>query len=190
MEHIYSSRNIASACKRDINFIWLLNGAPAPNYHEIARFRSKRLSECAEELFFQIVEGLKKIGEIKYEHLFVDGTKIEANANKYSFVWKKSTNKFEQCVLEKLKEVTADAGYESEENYTYFENIKTECYIKPQNYERGKTKKFKSNMALRENMAYDPELDEYTCQAGQKNRAKHTGMQKTKKRLRTRSNLL
>ena len=100
MEHIYSSRNIASACKRDINFIWLLNGAPAPNYHEIARFRSKRLSECAEELFFQIVEGLKKIGEIKYEHLFVDGTKIEANANKYSFVWKKSTNKFEQRVLE------------------------------------------------------------------------------------------
>ena len=119
-------------------------------------------------LLNQIVEELKGIGEIKYEHLFVDGTKIKANANKYSFVWKKSTNKIEQRVLEKLKEVTTDAGYESEENYTYFENIKTECYIKPQNYERGKTKKFKSNMALRENMAYDPELDEYTCQPGKK----------------------
>ncbi|MGI6577136.1 MAG: transposase [Eubacteriales bacterium] len=74
MENIYSSRDIASACRRDINFIWLLNGSPAPNHHEIARFRSKRLPQCAEELFFQIVEGLKEIGEIKYEHLFADGT--------------------------------------------------------------------------------------------------------------------
>ena len=77
------------------------------------------------------------------------------------------------------EDVTADAGYESEENYTYFDGISTECYIKPQNYERSKTKKFKSNMALRENMAYDPELDEYTCQAGQKLRAKYVGTQKT-----------
>ncbi|MBR7071307.1 MAG: transposase [Clostridia bacterium] len=35
MENIYSSRKIESACRRDINFIWLLNGASAPNYHEI-----------------------------------------------------------------------------------------------------------------------------------------------------------
>ena len=78
------------------------------------------------------------------------------------------------------RDVTADAGYESEENYTYFENIGTECYIKPQNYERSKTKKYKSNMALRENMAYDAEQDEYTCQAGQKLRAKHVGKRKSK----------
>ncbi|NLD86971.1 MAG: transposase [Clostridiales bacterium] len=86
MENIYSSRDIASACRRDINFIWLLNGAAAPNHHEFARFRTQRLSQCAEELFFQIVEELKEIGEIKFEHLFVNGTKIEANANKYNFV--------------------------------------------------------------------------------------------------------
>ena len=42
MEGIYSSRRIRTACQRDINFIWLLNGAPAPSYHEIARFRSQR----------------------------------------------------------------------------------------------------------------------------------------------------
>lgn len=77
-------------------------------------------------------------------------------------------------------DVTADAGYESEENYTYFENTDTECYIKPQNYERSKTKKFKSNMALRENMEYDEERDEYTCQAGRKIRATYEGKQKTK----------
>ena len=63
--------------------------------YEIARFRSQRLPQCAEELFFQLAEKLADYGEIKFEHLFVDGTKIEANANKYSFVWKKSTTKYE-----------------------------------------------------------------------------------------------
>ena len=95
MQGIFSSRAIASACRRDVNFIWLLNGENAPNHSEIARFRSKRLSECGEDIFYQLVEKLSELGEIKYEHLFVDGTKIEANANKYSFVWKKSTTKYE-----------------------------------------------------------------------------------------------
>lgn len=77
-------------------------------------------------------------------------------------------------------DVTADAGYESEENYSWFEVAEKVCYIKPQNYERSKTKKYKSNMALRENMAYDADLDEYTCQAGQKLRAKYVSERKSK----------
>ena len=46
--------------------MWLLNGAAAPSYHEIARFRSQRLSECAESLFFQLVEKLleKLLGKV------------------------------------------------------------------------------------------------------------------------------
>ena len=321
MEGIYSSRDIEKACNRDRNFIWLLNGAKAPNYHEIARFRSIRLAECGKELFYQLVEHLADLGEIRYEHLFVDGTKIEANANKYSFVWKKSTTKYETRLLEKLDkllpelcernsvlsvdaeslltaleakmtypavhgrgkrksqlqrdietlrallerkekyagyqqvlqgrnsfsktdrdatfmhmkedhmrnsqlkpgynvqfgvegeyvtgvwicsersdqlaliplledmenhlgkayvDVTADAGYESEENYTYFENKDTICYIKPQNYERSKTKKYKSNMALRENMAYDAQSDIYVCEQGRMLRAQYTGIRKSK----------
>jgi transposase len=56
MESNYASRGIASACNRDINYIWLLNGEKAPNHSEIARFRSKRLAECGEELFYQLVE--------------------------------------------------------------------------------------------------------------------------------------
>ncbi len=102
MEGIFSSRAIESACKRDINFIWLLNGEKAPNYREISRFRTERLSECGEALFYQFVQKLYELKEIKFEHLFVDGTKIEANANKYSFVWKKSTTKYEIRLLEKL----------------------------------------------------------------------------------------
>ena len=95
MEHIYSLRKIHSACERDINYSWLLDGAPAPSRCEIARFRSVRLAECADEIFSQLVTMLHEMGEIEYGHLFVDGTQIEANANKYSFVWRKSTNKYE-----------------------------------------------------------------------------------------------
>ena len=105
MQGIYSSRDIESSCKRDINFMWLLGAKKAPDYHEIARFRSERLKECGEEIFYQIVKKLSAIGEIKLEHLFVDGTKIEANANKYSFVWKKSTTKYEARLLEKLEKL-------------------------------------------------------------------------------------
>lgn len=51
---------------------------------------------------------LSSLGEIKFEHLFVDGTKIEANANKYSFVWRKSTNKYEARLHEKLDKLILD----------------------------------------------------------------------------------
>lgn len=105
MQGIYSSRDIERACKRDINFMWLLGGKKAPDYHEIARFRSVRLSACGDEIFYQLVKKLSVLGEIKFEHLFVDGTKIEANANKYSFVWKKSTTKYEVRLLEKLEKL-------------------------------------------------------------------------------------
>lgn len=78
------------------------------------------------------------------------------------------------------EDVTLDAGYESEENYTWFEQQERPCFIKPQNYERSKTKKFKSNMHLRENMPYDIERDEYTCPDGKKLRAVYVGKRKSK----------
>jgi transposase len=78
------------------------------------------------------------------------------------------------------KDVTLDAGYESEENYTYFDKKGQTCYIKPQNYERSKTRKFKNDMSLRENMPYDAENDEYICQNGKKIRAIYTGKKQSK----------
>lgn len=91
----------------------------------------------------------KALGEIRFEHLFVDGTKIEANTKKYSFVWKKSVTKYEIRLVAKLERripqlcaqhgilaVTADAGYEREENYSYLEEKNIGCYIKSANYER------------------------------------------------------
>jgi transposase len=68
--------------------MWLLQGNKAPDHNTIDRFRRERLSQCLEDLFAQFVEKLYQWNEIAFENLYIDGTKIEANANKYSFVWK------------------------------------------------------------------------------------------------------
>ena len=93
MEHLYSGRDIEKACKTDIRFMWLLSGEPAPSHATISRFQDERLTEAIEGLFYQFVEKLFELGEVKFKNLFVDGTKIEAYANKYTFVWKKTVEK-------------------------------------------------------------------------------------------------
>lgn len=312
---IYSSRALERACLRDINFMYLLDGEKAPDYSTIARFRSQRLEAVVEDLFRQLVDRLHGYGEIDFENLFVDGTKIEACANKYTFVWRKATEKNEQklqlkaktawvelfgeqtipsritakdmravlgTLVEKLEaqgvnrvygsgkrktelqrnaemwedflekqekydgynrqfagrnsfsktdpdatfmhmkedpmrnsqlkpgyniqigveaeyiigvdvsserndvntlvpflkrleglydqkqfqNITADAGYESEENYDYLKRNGYESYIKPQNYEKTKNGRLQKNPYLRENMRYDREVDTYTCPQG------------------------
>lgn len=86
----------------------------------------------------------------------------------------------QKCLDRSYQDVTTDAGYKSEENYTYLEGKTTLCYRKPQNYERSKTKRFKNNMALSENMPFDAKLDKCTCQAGKKLRAVYVGKRKNK----------
>jgi transposase len=102
MNNIYSSRKIETACRRDINFMWLLEGQPAPDHTTIARFRKEYLCDTIDDLFYQMVKYLHNLGEVKYENLFVDGTKIEANANRYTFVWKKAVDKNEAKMFEKI----------------------------------------------------------------------------------------
>ncbi|AQS10503.1 transposase DDE domain protein [Clostridium saccharobutylicum] len=321
MEGIYSSRALEKACKRDINFKWLLQVQQPPEHNSIARFRSERLTECIENLFSQFIKKLGELNEIQFKNIFIDGTKIEAYANRYTFVWKKATDKFEAKLQKKIKEslikmnhdlklyliitdcklsvedvkyilgslyimiknnnlefvygkgkrksnlqkytellnefiekqskydeynsifngrnsfsktdhdatfmhmkedhmkngqlkpaynvqigvegeyivgidissersdqltfipfldrleknlskkydsVTADAGYESEENYVYLESKKQEAFIKPSTYEKSKTKKFKSDISKKENMSYNAQEDYYICAVGNK----------------------
>ena len=103
MEYIYSTRKIEKACRRDINFMWLLNGESVPDHSTISRFRKYRLGESVKGLFRQFIEKLCELGEVKYEDIFLDGTKIEANANRYTFVWKKAIEKNEEKMLMKVK---------------------------------------------------------------------------------------
>ncbi len=328
MNNIYTSRALEQACRRDINFMWLLQGAKAPDHNTIARFRSQRIATAAEGLFYQLVELLKDHEEINFENLFVDGTKIEANANKYSFVWRKAIEKHAAKLQENLaqnvpiilerhcldaakpsepakllallrqkqqqekitfvsgtgkrksqlqkdveqleelvtrqqkyedygesfqgrnsfsktdrdatfmhmkedhmrngqlkpgynvqigveaeyivgmdissersdaltfipllnrmkrflqekkhKNIITDAGYESEENYSYLEEEQQTCYIKPTNYEKAKTRKYRNNTRLLENMDYDAANDEYTCRNGEKVRPVSIQQRKSK----------
>jgi len=116
MNGIYSSRPIEKACKRDINFMWLLQGNKAPDHNTIDRFRRERLSQCLEDLFAQFVEKLYQWNEIAFENLYIDGTKIEANANKYSFVWKKAIERNYEKQAAKIRALFSaiDAEYGTE----------------------------------------------------------------------------
>jgi transposase len=104
---IYASRKIEQACRRDLCFIWLRKGEPAPDHNTISRFRKTYLPGCIENLLTQMVMQLANCGEIEYENLFVDGTKLEANANCYTFVWKKVVEKNEAKLQAKLQEYFA-----------------------------------------------------------------------------------
>ena len=109
---IYSSRKIEEACRRDINFLWLLAGAKAPDHSTISRFRKMLHSGICEGLFSQLAILLLKTGEVTGKNLFIDGTKIESRANKYTFVWKKSVGKHEARMhgqlLEKVNEINRE----------------------------------------------------------------------------------
>ena len=117
MNDIYSSRKIERACKRDINFMWLLQGNVVPDHATIARFRSERLVNVVDDLFNQLVEKLKIYGEVEFKNIFIDGTKIEANANKYTFVWKKSTDKFQAKLQEKIKKIIEEINSQFKTEY-------------------------------------------------------------------------
>ncbi len=113
MNRIYSSRDIEKSCRRDINFMYLLEGLPTPDHATIARFISIHLSACAKELMSKTDGILLGIGEISGENIFIDGTKIESAANKYTFVWKKAVTKNCAKLLEKAAVLVA----ECEEQY-------------------------------------------------------------------------
>lgn len=102
MDGDFSSRSVETNCRRDINFMYLLEGSPVPDHSTIARFRSLHFAECAQNILSQMSELLYEIGEVSGDPIFIDGTKIEANANKYTFVWKKSTTKNLEKLLAKL----------------------------------------------------------------------------------------
>lgn len=107
MNGIYSSRKIEAACRQNINYMYLLEGKPAPDNTTIARFISLHLAQCSKELMSESTWLLRRNGLISSEVVFIDGTKIEANANKYTFVWKKAVTKNQARMLEKVAELIA-----------------------------------------------------------------------------------
>lgn len=104
----YSSRSMELNCKRDINFMFLLEGAPVPDHATFARFRSIHFAPCSKRILAEMSNTLYDLGEISGETIFIDGTKIEASANKYTFVWKKAVTKNQAKLLQKLADFVAE----------------------------------------------------------------------------------
>ncbi|MDD7171210.1 MAG: IS1182 family transposase [Faecalibacterium sp.] len=110
MNGIYSTRKLEQACRKNIDFIWLLQGEHVPDHSSFARFRSGKARQAIEDLFYQFVKRLAAEQEIEYEEVFIDGTKIESMANRYTFVWRKSVDKQLAKVKAKAKELFCRYG--------------------------------------------------------------------------------
>ena len=103
MEHgISSLREIEKLCKTDIRYMYLLDGMKAPSFATFGNFIRNELTFTIEQLFNDINAYIFEQDHVDLEHTYIDGTKIEANANRYTWVWKKSCTKNRQKVFEKI----------------------------------------------------------------------------------------
>ena len=101
MNNIYSCRRIEKALKRDIHFIWLA-GYEQPDFITVNRFRNRVKNEI-NNVFTQLVLLLSSKGLVTLDVEYIDGTKIESKANKYTFVWRKTVEKNRAKLMEKIK---------------------------------------------------------------------------------------
>lgn len=104
--NIFSSRKIECCLKENVHFMWI-SGMNRPDHNTINRFRSERLANVLKEIFSQVVMLLVESGHVNLKEVYTDGTKIEANANRYSFVWGKAIKFNENRIAEQLKELWA-----------------------------------------------------------------------------------
>ena len=111
MKGVYSSCKIEELCRENLVFRWLLEDQKTPDHCTIARFRSNsNLQEAFEDLFFQYVKKLEDKGYTEHSEVFVDGTKIESKANRYTFVWLKQVSKQLEKIKARLKELVCPQG--------------------------------------------------------------------------------
>lgn len=86
VSNVYSSRKLEAATKENIHFMWLA-GMQQPDHNTINTFRGRRLQDTLKNIFTQVVELLVAEGVLSIKDIYADGTRIEANANRYTFVW-------------------------------------------------------------------------------------------------------
>ena len=101
MNNIYSCRKIESSLRRDVHFIWLA-GYEQPDFITINRFRN-RVKDEINKVFTQLVLLLNAKGLVTLDVEYIDGTKIESKANKYTFVWRKTVERNRARLMEKIR---------------------------------------------------------------------------------------
>ena len=108
LQNIHSGRKMESLLKRDVNLMWL-SGMQRPDFNTINLFRKNRLADVMDDIFTQVVQMLVDAKFVSLEVQYIDGTKIEANANKYTFVWKKATKTNQDKENLKVKSILREA---------------------------------------------------------------------------------
>lgn len=106
LSNIYSSRKLEAATRESIYLMWL-SGMTRPDHHTINRFRSDRLKDVLKEVFVQVVLMLNESKHLDLKEVYTDGTKIEANANRYTFVWDKAIKTNKGRIVKQLEELWA-----------------------------------------------------------------------------------
>jgi transposase len=104
LTNLYSSRKIEQALEQNIHFMWL-SGMNHPDHNTINRFRSDRLKGVLKEIFSQVVHLLIESGQVTIKEVYLDGTKIEANANRYTFVWGRAIRTSREKIKKQLEEL-------------------------------------------------------------------------------------
>jgi transposase len=102
--NVYSSRKMESAVKENIYFMWL-SGMERPDHNTINRFRTERLKGVIKKVFTQVVVLMAESGHVDLQRVYTDGTKIEANANRYTFVWGKRIKKSREQIGKQLEDL-------------------------------------------------------------------------------------
>jgi transposase len=104
LTNIYSSRKMETALRENIHFMWL-SGNNKPDHNTINSFRGQRLKDTLKDIFTQIVQLLAAEGLISLKEVYVDGTKIESVANRYTFVWGNSIKANKEKIKKQIDEL-------------------------------------------------------------------------------------
>ena len=112
---VYSCRSIADVLKYDVHYMWICGGKRL-SFATINRFRTNHMIKCIDFYFDAVVSILVEKGVISLEKQYVDGTKIESKANKYTFVWKKTVEKNKAKLMEKASAALAQIKEQIRQN--------------------------------------------------------------------------
>jgi transposase len=117
IEKIYSSRGIEKALKENVCFMWL-SGMQQPDHNTLNYFRKHRLNQTVKDVFAQVLLLLIEQGYVQLKDYYLDGTKMESVANRYTFVWAKNVSRYKTSLLDKIAKIIEqiEATNEKEES--------------------------------------------------------------------------
>lgn len=104
MNNIYSCRKIEKHLLENIHYMWL-SGKQMPDFRTINNFRSKHLKDTINQVFTQVVLMLVEMGYISLQTVYIDGTKMESRAGRYTFVWRKTVEKNKARLETKIRDI-------------------------------------------------------------------------------------